>query len=155
MKTLFSVFALLALTSNANAVDISCTNATGSLVYSYFSYSGGPAPGHGMVSSEEKWTYNSQLVFKQVERFGCYGQQGEEEMCPPGENIIDPDLTTQFIEGTEKILWESNPSEPWMTAKKYVIQAEIFRPSGNPLPGQAVARFDDFMICYYESVLRP
>lgn len=145
-------FLVLVGVESANAMDVSCTNALQTFTYSFFSYSGGAAPAPGMVSSREIWTLQGQPLYRKTTRFSCGGGE-ESEMCPPSDDIIDADLTTEFVDGTESILWEKN--EPWGQMKKYIVQAEIFRPSRKPIPVIGQPRFDDFLICYSESIMRP
>lgn len=156
LKLLIVLLSSFVCLLSAHATDIHCTNANELFKYSFFAYSGGPGPGPGMVTLEESWTYFTTTVYRRIEKSGCEDPSRRPPECASGPaEVKDPDLTVRFMPGTEKLLWESSPREPWKTEKKYVVQAEIFRPSGKPIPVNGMKRFDDFLICEYSHFLAP
>ena len=161
MKSLFLLLVGLALGFSspiAQASSLDCSDGRGLFTYHYSGYSGGPPPYPGMETSRTSWKFYGQEIFREVGYAYCDPTQlPPSGSCPvPGaEDIKDADLTIQFIAGSEKTIWESNPSQPWNYSRKFIVQGEILRPSGKSIPILATPRYEDTLLCFESRVMYP
>jgi hypothetical protein len=158
MKTGALIFLSLAFPLLAFANDTTCTSAEGDLQFYSSQYSGGPGPVPGMVISVTKWTYQSKVLSQMSVRSPCFPDQhypGETCPNPIVDDVLDADLVTKFVVGTEITLSESNPHNYFDNQRTYAVKSDLCRISGRPILPNSPILYSEFLICKEHRIMAP
>lgn len=143
MRTL--VILSFLVSASAFAGTIECSNPSGTLQYSEWTYSGGAAPAPGMVRSRTTWKYKGETISNEVTRFPCDDLAGFE--CPEAEFESDSTLWYEFV-GPEIRIEESPVGGQTSGYKVYATKIRFARIDETPVfPDRPELDFLESFIC--------
>lgn len=131
-----------------------CSSATGNITYREHSYGGGARPPADYEIGRTEWMLSGTVLFLQIQCTPSNVETPTRGQCSKQVEVKDADLDAHFVEGSERVLYESPRDEPWHHIRKYVVEALVQRPSGLPLPDGRLA-VQDFLICEESRILAP